>query len=552
MIKSFELILVTEEEKILNEDTGVGLSLALGIITSYLEERNVQVFLKDTNCIANNHKYTPEELNLLSLIYEPDAVLSYLGGTPNSQLDAVAELFLDATDQDRDAYGVSIGADFSMMQVHLGLVIGAYLKQKTGKPVFLGGNNISYLYIFKDFYRELLTAAVNGLDCIIKGPGEQIIYQIIDRWNRGETEFSDLPGIMLLKDGEIICNKEIDPIVIRPSWGNLDLSVYSYPFMKNSRENETIYYRFPLSLTHKVVQFNQSRVKQKKLFIPYIFNYNCTYKCAFCTQSDSDRSGFIVGEIQKVVDDIEYLSKKYQSEYFYFLNNYFPSSEAYIKAFKEELDKRNLKIYWSDCGRVNGLTKEKLMMLYEAGCRKLVFGFESGSTRILDLIDKRLKLDEVIQVLKWCKEIGIWADLEIIIGLPYEHESEFMETYSFIQEHRDLINNFWLNEYFVIPNSLLGRYPERYGITLRKDGITYRELMKKNKSGFVNKNFLNLTSNARLWGFDEINPGEERQYEQMRTENKDKIERLSTLRDPEFNKLFDFYNKLISMRKKRP
>lgn len=372
---------------------------------------------------------------------------------------------------------------------------------------------------------------------------------MIQKLNNGEDNFKDLSGALYLKEGDIVCNKEMDPIVIRPSWGNLDLDDYSYPFMKKHRENETIYYKFPLSLTNKVIQFNKRNIRDRKLFIPYIFNYNCTYKCAFCTQSDSDRGGFIVGEVTKVVDDIEYLSKKYNSNYFYFLNNYFPSSLNYIREFRDELKRRNLQIYWSDCGRVNGLTYEKLQMLYEAGCRKLVFGFESGSERILELIDKRLNLTEAVQVLKWCKEIGIWADLEIIIGLPYEHEEEFLCTYNFIKEHKDLINNFWLNEYFVVPNSLIGRYPENYGVKLLKNELDYSSLMKRNKSGFINHNYFNLTSNARLWGFEEIEPGEERNYEQMRKENQNKIARLSTLRNQEFNQLFDFYNKMLQIRK---
>lgn len=389
------------------------------------------------------------------------------------------------------------------------------------------------------------------MDFIIKGPRERVIFEIIDGLNHGVTDFSDTAGIMRFVDGEIVCNKEKDPIVIRPNWDRLNLSEYSYPFLKNQRENQSIYYRFPLSLTNKVIEFNSTNVKDRKLFIPYIFNYNCTYKCAFCTQSDTDRSGFIVGDIKSVVDDIEYLSKKFNSSYFYFVNNYFPSSTKFIREFHDELKQRNLEIYWSDCGRVNGLTYEKLKLLHEAGCRKLVFGFESGSDKILNLIDKRLKKSELIQVLKWCKEIGIWADLEVIIGLPYEREEEFMDTYNFIKQYHDLINNFWLNEYFVVPNSLIGRYPHNYGVELIKDCYSYDEIMDTNKSGFLKKNYMNLTANARLWGFDETNAGDYRFYNQMRHENKDKMNRLSTLRNPEFNNLFDFYNKMIALRSKK-
>lgn len=550
MISNFRLILVTDEQTILEERTEAGLSLALGIIASYLQENGIQVQLTDLNKRFGKRKFTQEEIELISNIYDGDKVHEYISGLENPVLDQVAELFLQDIVLDNDAYGISIGADFSMMQIHLGFILASYLKRKTNRKVFVGGNNISYLYIFKEFYHKLLEVAVNHLDFILKGPGECVIYEIINGLNNGKSDFSDAAGLVRLMDGEIVCNRERDPIIVRPSWDSLDIDEYSYPFMKNQRENENIFYRFPLSLTNKIVEFNSNNVKDRKLIIPYIFNYNCTYKCAFCTQSDTDRSGFIVGEIKKVVDDIEALSKKYNSNYFYFLNNYFPSSTKYIQEFMDELKRRDLKIYWSDCGRVNGLSYEKIKMLYEAGCRKLVFGFESGSDKILNLIDKRLKKDELVQVLKWCKEIGIWADLEVIVGLPYEREEEFMDTYNFIQQYSDLINNFWLNEYFVVPNSLIGRYPQNYGVELLKDRFTYDEIMARNKSGFLNRNYINLTANARLWGFNETNEGDFRSYEQMKTENKDKMDRLAYLRNPEFNKLFDFYNKVLTMRKK--
>lgn len=553
MIKNFNLILVTEETMILEEENELSLSMAMGIITSYLSNKGIEVHISDTNKIAAKHKYSEEELDLISNIYNKDKVLSYISGNLDEELDQVARMFLNEDSLTYDAFGISIGADFSMMQVHLGFVMGAYLKRVTNKPVFVGGNNISYLYIFKDFYKELLEIVIKHFDFVIKGPGERVIYEIIEGLNEGKSvqDFCDTSGILKIVDGVIECNREKEPIVIAPDWSNLNLEDYSYPFMKNQRENENIYYRFPLSLTNKIIAFNKTNVEEKKLFIPYIFNYNCIYNCAFCTQSDKDRSGLIVGEVKKVVDDIEYLSKKYKSNYFYFLNNYFPSSIEYIQAFHDELKKRDLEIYWSDCGRVNGLTLEKLEMLYECGCRKLVFGFESGDQKILNLIDKRINLDEVLQVLKWCKQVGIWADLEIIIGLPYEREEEFLSTYNFLNEHKDLINNFWLNEYFVVPNSLIGKYPQRYGIKLLKERTTYEKIMQTNRIGFLKKNYMNLTSNARLWGFNEINPGEERAYEQMRVENADKMERLASVRNPEFNQLFDFYNKMIHLRKSK-
>ena len=70
-------------------------------------------------------------------------------------------------------------------------------------------------------------------------------------------------------------------------------------------------------------------------------------------------------------------------------------------------------------------------MLYESGCRKLVFGFETGSNKLLNLFDKKLDLEHAVNVMRWCKEAGIWADIEVIVGLPYELEEDFQDTVRF-------------------------------------------------------------------------------------------------------------------------
>lgn len=551
MILKFNLILVTDERIILEKDNSLSLSLAMGIIASYLKEKGVESVIHDTNKFATEHMFTDRELELISHIYDKNRVLAYINKEKDDELDEVAAMFLHKNYKEYDAFGISIGADFSMLQIHLGFVMAAFLKRQTNKPVIIGGNNISYLYIFKDFYKELLLTAIKEFPFMIKGPGEQIIWEILEGIHsaRDSMYFKQIDGLLLIDNGEISANKEREPLVIRPDWDSLNIDDYIYPLSENKRENEEIYYRFPLALSNIAVAFQNKKVKKKRIIIPYIFNYNCIYNCAFCTQSDSDRKGMIIGDVKKVADDLEYLSKKYDSQYFYFLNNYFPSSLEYIKAFREELKSRNLEIYWSDCGRVNGLTLEKLQLLYECGCRKLVFGFETGSEKILKLIDKRLNLDELKSVLKWCKNVGIWADVEVIVGLPHEHEEEFLSTYNFLKEHNNLVNHFWINEYFVVPNSLIGKYPDRYGVELLKNRTTYEETMRANQKYFTAKDLVNLTSNARLWGFREMDDDTYKDYEDMRVQNSSKILRLSKLMNKEFNQLFDFYSKLLKLRK---
>jgi hypothetical protein len=57
-----------------------------------------------------------------------------------------------------------------------------------------------------------------------------------------------------------------------------------------------------------------------------------------------------------------------------------------------------------------------------------------------------------------------------------------------------------------------------------------------------------MTSNSRLWGFNEVKENFFRSYGEMQRENIDKIKRLSELRNPEFNQLFKFYSSMNKIR----
>ncbi|RYD06049.1 hypothetical protein N752_05850 [Desulforamulus aquiferis] len=245
------------------------------------------------------------------------------------------------------------------------------------------------------------------------------------------------------------------------------------------------YYKWNITKGPTVSEVNRRTLppqeRKETLILPYVFNYNCSYRCAFCVQSREDKPPVVAKDARSVVDDIEALNSKHNTEYMRFYNNAFNLSTSFVREFCNLVLERGLKFYWSDCARFNNLTEEMVDLLYRSGCRKLVFGLDTASKKISKLIDKRLNLEQARQVLGWCHARGIWAELEIIVGLPYEQEEDFEDTYCFVQENmqKGYITGFHLNRYFVIPCSLLGSKPEQYGIRLHCSPDGYEKLLKR-------------------------------------------------------------------------
>ncbi len=281
------------------------------------------------------------------------------------------------------------------------------------------------------------------------------------------------------------------------------------------------------------------------LMIPYIFNYNCPYSCAFCTQSDKDRDrgSIILGDVEHIINDLKNLKAKYKTKYFQFINNAFNASGRFVDELCKKIIEEDFSIIWSDCGRFTNLTYERLKLMKEAGCVKLTFGLDTANFKMLKLIDKRLDIAHSEQVLRWCYDLGIMADLEVIFGMPQEGDEEFQDTYEYIKRNYEFINYFWVNEYFVVPNSLIGKYPERYGIELIKDNKTYRQLLSENQY-FFKKGQPSLTHNAKLFGYNEKGG---RSYEQILRDNKRKIHQLNKLQKKEFSEVSAVYRLLLKI-----
>ena len=219
-----------------------------------------------------------------------------------------------------------------------------------------------------------------------------------------------------------------------------------------------------------------SAMRRETLVLPFYFNSGCVFNCAFCVQSRGDWSAFCSMEPEAAVRDLKALSEKHHTPYVRFFNNAFNLSMRFTREFCAIAKRENLRILFSDCGRFNGLKQENAHRLYEAGCRKLIFGLDTASDTVLKTIDKQLDRTQVKNGLRFCREAGIKADLEMIVGMPSEGWREFDESYDFVRSlvEDGLISQIYVNRYFVLPMSRMGMHPERYGIALEYHPDAYR------------------------------------------------------------------------------
>jgi hypothetical protein len=120
-------------------------------------------------------------------------------------------------------------------------------------------------------------------------------------------------------------------------------------------------------------------------------------------------------------------------------------------------------------------TSEKLLEMAESGCKYLLWGLESASQRVLDLMDKGSKIEDVSRLLKRAYMAGIYNHTFMICGFPTETETEYAQTLKFLDDHKDYIYAVHRGVFGLEPESPIFEHAERFGITrkwLTKDSPT--------------------------------------------------------------------------------
>jgi hypothetical protein len=118
------------------------------------------------------------------------------------------------------------------------------------------------------------------------------------------------------------------------------------------------------------------------------------------------------------------------------------------------------------------------------------------------------------------------------VGFPNETKKDFGETVRFIKKNARLINFFQNNKYYVIPYSSMGKFPDRYGIELVKDAVSYESLCRDNKMWFLSGKDLGAKpNNFHIYRFDEIGG---RNHEEVDKEGYRRIMYLHGIQRKEF------------------
>lgn len=164
----------------------------------------------------------------------------------------------------------------------------------------------------------------------------------------------------------------------------------------------------------------------------------CPFQCSFCNV------GSVYGKYRnksarQTVEEMTTLSRKYRLQLFYMLDALL---NPIITGIANEFIKSGVTLYWDGYFRVDkrACNIENALLWRRGGFYRARIGVESGSQRVLDLMGKKITLEQTKATISNLARSGIKTTLYIVIGHPGETEEDFQQTLQLIEE---LKNDIW-------------------------------------------------------------------------------------------------------------
>ena len=160
----------------------------------------------------------------------------------------------------------------------------------------------------------------------------------------------------------------------------------------------------------------------------------CPFDCTFCSVRSIWGRKRRTFSVKWILDDIGELITSYNANGIYFYEDNFTMSPGRVESICDGIIERNYNIKWVCEGRIGSLSLPLLRKMKNAGCETVKFGIESGSQRILDLIQKGITLEQVRETRNLCKKAKMNFACFFMLGIPSETDEDRNKTIKLIKE----------------------------------------------------------------------------------------------------------------------
>ena len=298
---------------------------------------------------------------------------------------------IDEIDEAPLCFGISSIIGY---QVTEGIRIARLLKKRFPEtPIVWGG-------WFPTMLPEV-TVTSSLADVVVKGQGEFSFLELLECIRRSGS-LSEINGITYMENGEIINTPDRpleDPTTFPPpNYELIDLGRYN-------------------SIQQGSINYQTSR--------------GCPFRCKFCCTPRLYGHYWKGLEPERILDELESIVKKYDIKHVEFIDDNFFTNRNRAAGVLEGMIERKLNLTYTATVRINNLVKfepEVFDLIKRSGCETLYASSESGTDKILEVIQKDITVEQIRKMARTFKEHEIPARTTFMVGLPEETHEDLRST----------------------------------------------------------------------------------------------------------------------------
>jgi anaerobic magnesium-protoporphyrin IX monomethyl ester cyclase len=242
-----------------------------------------------------------------------------------------------------------------------------------------------------------------GASFLVLGEGEQTMLEVVEHIKAGNNT-DQVSGLAFLENGKLKMTAEREKLkdldeLPAPAREKIDLGKYLAAW-KSRHGKSTI---------------SVSTMR------------GCPYTCKWCSRGVYGLS-YRRRSPEKVVEELAAIQQAYTVDSIWFVDDVFTISHKWLENFATALKASSLKISYECITRADRMNERVIALLKETGCFRVWIGAESGSQKVIDLMDRRVDVKQVREMIRLTRSSGIEAGTFIMLGYPGETEKDIKET----------------------------------------------------------------------------------------------------------------------------
>lgn len=252
------------------------------------------------------------------------------------------------------------------------------------------------------------------IDVLVFGEGEETIRELC-RAASDELYLGAVKGIVYRQNGEVVKTEK------RPLIPNLD--TISFPAR----------HLIDISM-YRTSHVSRGFSRKYMNILEVIVSRGCPNQCIFCASHINYGASIRFRSFENIAAEIDKCIKAYDINHVFIADDTFTLNSTLVYQLCDFFKGRNLT--WDCSTRVNTVTEELLKRMAESGCRKVSFGVESGSPRVLKMIKKGITLEQVREAFRMARKAGVrYVEGTFILGSHIGETAEDIQmTISLIYE----------------------------------------------------------------------------------------------------------------------